>query len=576
MLGRHTPWRAGSVLLAASFVVLGMLPIVAHATVVGRDATSKSTKSSTSSSAILGQAVLAGTGSITSIPPPAAASAKPMNMSRRVNISGKPAHNSVSAAVMPTTTGRALSGNGTLLQNFDGISDLDNANKTGYILAPPDQGLCVGPLAIAGGEVVIEPVNITFGIYSTSGTELIGPAPLSFLYGEPNFPTEFISDPRCQFDKATGDFFFTILAFNPNTGSESHLDITVLHQNGVFNVYRIDTTDATGRGCPCFADQPLLGIDSQNLYISGNEFPIAQPSPYFNGAEIFAISKSQMAANTTANYVEFPHLSNGGILIETLQPAITNGAAPAEYFLHSFTVDAFGNNSSFDHRLGIFALTNQSAVTAGGTPTLSNPTIFNSETYVQPNLAPEPSGYVLNPDDDRMQQVQYVSGKLYAALSTAVSIKNDATRTGIAWFQIKPSLKGSLTVNASITHQGYVGAAGTYLLYPAIAQGHNGIVEIGFSLSSTTQTPSAAYVVGTATDVTGFGPIFVAATGTGSYYDNFTCNGSAPPGCRWGDYSWATIDPYTDEIWFGAEYIPPLNRQFSDANWGTRIFEVKA
>jgi hypothetical protein len=572
MLGRHSPWRAGTVLLAASFITLGTLPIVAHATVVGRDASSSG---STSSSTIKGQAVLAGTGNITSAPPPASAGATPMNMSHRANLGGKPARNPVIAAVLPSINGEALSGNGTLLQNFDGVSDLDNANTTGFILAPPDQGLCVGPAAFLGQEVVIEPVNISFALYSTSGTELIGPLPLSFLYQEPNFPTEFISDPRCQFDKATGDFFFTILAFNPN-GSESHLDVTVLHQDGSFVTYKIDTTDATGRGCPCFADQPLLGIDSQNLYISGNEFPINQPSPFFNGAEIFAISKSQMAASATANYVEFPHLSDGGILIETLQPAITGGSAPAEYFLHSFTVDAFGNNSSFDNRLGIFALTNQSAVTAGGTPTLSNPTIFSSETYVQPNLAPQPSGVMLNPDDDRMQQVQYVNGKLYAALSTAVAIKNDATRTGIAWFQIKPSLKGSLTVKASITHQGYVGAAGTYLLYPAIAQGHNGIVEMGFSLSSTTQTPSAAYVTGTASDVTGFGPIFVAATGTGSYTDTFTCNGSAPPGCRWGDYSWATIDPMTDELWFGAEYTPPLSRQISNANWGTRIFEVKA
>ncbi len=570
MLRRHTPWRAGSVLLAASFITLGTLPIVAHATVAGRDAGSNR---SASSSTIQGQAVLAGTGNIASAPTPAAGGVSTMNMSHRANLGGKPARSPLSAARMPVIAGEALSSNGTLLQNFDGVSDLDNANTTGFILAPPDQGLCVGPLE--GYEVVIEPVNISFAIYSTSGTELVGPLPLSYIYGEPNFPAEFISDPRCQYDKSTGDFFFTILAFNPN-GSESHLDISVLHQNGSFAVYRIDTTDATGRGCPCFADQPLLGIDSQNLYISGNEYPINQPSPYFNGAEIFAISKSQLAANVTANFVEFPHLSDGGILIETLQPAITAGSAPAEYFLHSFTVDAFGNNSSYDNRLGIFALTNQSAVTAGGTPTLSNPTIFSSETYVQPNLAPQPSGVMLNPDDDRMQQVQYINGKLYGALSTAVAIKNDATRTGIAWFQIKPSLKGALTVKASVTHQGYVGAAGTYLLYPAIAQGHKGIVEIGFSLSSTTLTPSAAYVVGTAADVTGFGPIFVAATGTGSYTDTFTCNGSGPPGCRWGDYSWATIDPITDELWFGAEYTPPLNRQISNANWGTRIFEVKA
>ena len=309
MLRRHTPWRAGSVLLAASFITLGTMPIVAHAAVADRDAGSYGSTSA-SSSPIKGQAVLAGTGNITSAPTPAAGGVAIMNMSHRANLGGKPARGPLGAAQMPVIAGEALSSNGTLLQNFDGVSDLDNANTTGYILAPPDQGLCVGPAAFLGQEAVIEPVNISLAMYSTSGTELIGPLPLSFLYAEPNFPTEFISDPRCQYDKSTGDFFFTILAFNPN-GSESHIDITVLHQNGYFDVYRIDTTDATGRGCPCFADQPLLGIDSQNLYISGNEFPINQPSPYFNGAEIFAVSKSQLAASVTAHSSSF-HISAMG------------------------------------------------------------------------------------------------------------------------------------------------------------------------------------------------------------------------------------------------------------------------
>jgi len=91
MIGEQSAWRAGSVLLAASFITLGTLPIVAHATVVGRDAGSNSSKSSASSSAIQGQAVLVGTGNIASLAPAAGGSAKPMNMSRRANLGGKPA-----------------------------------------------------------------------------------------------------------------------------------------------------------------------------------------------------------------------------------------------------------------------------------------------------------------------------------------------------------------------------------------------------------------------------------------------------------------------------------------------------
>jgi hypothetical protein len=468
-------------------------------------------------------------------------------------------------------------GAGKLLQSFNGISVKDNDTTNGFELAPPDQGLCVGPLAAAGQKVVIEPVNLAFGVYSTSGKILVGPASLYSLFGEPAYPAEFLSDPRCQYDATTKDFFFTILAFNPVTQAESHFDVAVLHQDGSIAVYRFDTTNASGRGCPCFGDQPLLGLDKYNIYVSTNEFPIA-PSTIFNGANVYAISKVQLAATAaTVNFVEFAHLSNQGILIETLQPAITyDSNAPAEYLLHSFVVDANGNNTSFDHRLGVFAITNQAAVTAGGFPTLSNPTVINSEFYAQPNLAPQPNGLVLNPDDDRMQQVQYINGSLIGELSTAVSIKGDTTpRDGGAWFDIHASLKGSFTVKARVEHQGYIAAAGLYVLYPAATQAKNGTMEMAFSITNGTTNPSAAYaVVPDQTHSKHAGQIFVAATGSDSYTDTFTCSGTAAPGCRWGDYSWATLDPGTSNIWMASEYVPPQADWGVFSNWGTRVYEV--
>jgi hypothetical protein len=113
-----------------------------------------------------------------------------------------------------------------------------------------------------------------------------------------------------------------------------------------------------------------LGLDKYNIYVSLNQFPHEQPSPYYIGVEVFAISKSQLAAFSQAvNYVEFSHISNAGNQIETLQPAITyDPKAPAEYLMHSFVINNKGNNIPFDHRLGIFAITNQAAVTAGGFP----------------------------------------------------------------------------------------------------------------------------------------------------------------------------------------------------------------
>lgn len=494
------------------------------------------------------------------------------------SVSSAPAVTATAMSAVAASQSKKSSNVGKLLQSFDGVSDLDNATTQGIILTPPDQGLCVGKAPFLGGQtVVFEPVNVTFRVFSTHGTDLIGAVPDFLLYGEP--PNEFLSDPRCQFDPATKDFFFTILAIDPS-GTSSHFDVTVVYHTGAINTYKFDTTDVGGRGCPCFGDQPLLGIDKYNIYVSNNEFPIA-PSQIFNGAEVYTISKSQLAAGApVVNFAEISNISDQGILIETLQPAITYDAnAPAEYLLHSFTVDVNGANNSFDHRLGVFAITNQAAVTAGGFPTLSNPTVINSEPYAQPNLAlqPDPS-LVLNPDDDRMQQVEYINGNLMGALSSAVSVQGDTiTRDGAAWFDIEPSLSGSLKVNAKIKHQGYIAASGAYILYPAIMQSKDGNVVMAFSITSSTINPSAAYaVVPDETHTSNAGAINVAATGNGTYFDDFSCSGVLPPGCRWGDYSWATLDPNSNNIWMGSEYIPPVSRQFPDANWGTRVYEVGA
>jgi hypothetical protein len=67
----------------------------------------------------------------------------------------------------------------------------------------------------------------------------------------------------------------------------------------------------------------------------------------------------------------------------------------------------------------------------------------------------------------------------------------------------------------------------------------------------------------------------VAGTGTSSYSDTFTCTAS-PFLCRWGDYSWATLDPGTMNIWMGAEYVPPQSEWGVFMNWGTRLYEVSA
>jgi hypothetical protein len=89
-----------------------------------------------------------------------------------------------------------------------------------------------------------------------------------------------------------------------------------------------------------------------------------------------------------------------------------------------------------------------------------------------------------------------------------------------------------------------------------------------FTLSGAKHFASAAYAV-QASGHHSFGPIKIAAPGTGSY---------DPDATRWGDYSWAALDPGGKSFWLATEYIPPLASQTPDGlrNWGTNVLEVSA
>ena len=179
-------------------------------------------------------------------------------------------------------------------------------------------------------------------------------------------------------------------------------------------------------GCPCFGDQPLLGIDKFNVYISTNEFSILGPE--FNGAQIYAIAKSDLTnpefqpPNTPAHFVHFDKLTNGdGSVAASVQPALTTGVPKAEFFMNSLDP-----NATFDQRIGVWAMTNRQAVATGGKPTLSS-IVIPSEAYaIPPGADQKGTGSTLDSGDDRMQQVQYINGELWGALDTSVTIPKDS------------------------------------------------------------------------------------------------------------------------------------------------------
>ncbi|HYL39809.1 MAG TPA: hypothetical protein VET90_00720, partial [Candidatus Binatus sp.] len=208
-----------------------------------------------------------------------------------------------------TTTGQAPKANGAkatktaqVVHNFDALNVGDDATANsiaagaGFLVEPPDQGLCVAP----GG--VLETVNDVVAAYSLNGDRMNVPVALSAFFGE--LPQTFISDPRCYYDPQSKALFASVLVIEnllEPASATSHLDVAVNPSGnplGTWTVFQIDTTDPTTAGCPCFGDQPLLGVDARGVYVSTNEFaiaavanPPADPTGYlgFHGAQIYAI-----------------------------------------------------------------------------------------------------------------------------------------------------------------------------------------------------------------------------------------------------------------------------------------------
>jgi hypothetical protein len=140
-------------------------------------------------------------------------------------------------------------------------------------------------------------------------------------------------------------------------------------------------------------------------------------------------------------------------------------------------------------------------------------------------------------------------------------------RAGAAWFRIKPQLNGSGLTGATVTQQGYLVSRGNSVLFPALQADAEGRAAMVFTLTGLNMFPSAAYATLEEGEAA-FGRPVVAAPGSGPYV--------ATPR-RWGDYSWAVLDPKSDSVWMATEYMPPTSSQTPTGRrpWGTRVLQVQ-
>jgi hypothetical protein len=404
-----------------------------------------------------------------------------------------------------------------------------------------------------------------------NGVKLRPDVGLTTIFQDPYF----VGDVRCLYDPSSQTFYFTeigypVAAGPASDGNNTVVDVAVVNSRGAAE-YQFDTS-LSGT---CFGDQPKTGFDDNALIISTDEYCGATESDY-EGAIALVISKPQLAAEDSAvSDAVLGPVSLAGDPVTGLDPAIDTGSGTG-YFVNSVPFSGPAQNIVPEaNTLGLWTLTDTASVTTGhGEPALTGK-VLASEPYAFPvnatstgngstttvNGTTVTSETYLEPDDSRISGPVNVTPApggvdLWTALDAAVAPRGDSTaRDGAAWFEIS-------TARQRVVSQGYIAAKGAYLLYPAVEAAPRGPAAVVYTITSPTIQPSVAY------NLLGSPEITTVAAGAGPHLS------FADPDNRWGDYSFAVLDPDGSGIWLASEYIPPADDQDPYANWGTYVFEV--
>ncbi|MCD4790602.1 MAG: hypothetical protein K8R37_11435, partial [Bacteroidales bacterium] len=422
-----------------------------------------------------------------------------------------------------------------IIQNFEGISNISS-------VAPPDTDGDVGP------NHYIQIVNLSFQIFDKSGTALTSPASLSTIWN--NLPGPWSGtnhgDPIALYDELTDRWLLSQFSL-PNYPSGPFYELIAISASGdplgSYHLYAYQFTD--------MPDYPKFGVWPDGYYMSINQFSSGSLSWAGAGAVVF--EKSQMLDGNTAQMVFFNFSASQDPW--SFLPCDLDGPQPPPNTPNYF---AYVNYWSITDRLRIYQLTvdwvNTGNSTFTGPYDVTVATINNnfSTDIIQPGTAQR-----LDPIEDRlMYRLQYRNFGSYQTLVTNHTVDVGSDRAGVRWYELRNSGGGW-----SMYQQGTYAPADAHSRWMAsVAMNRNGDIALGYSISSSSLSPSIRYTGRLSTDTPGQMTQAETTIITGSGYQSGTY--------RWGDYSAMSIDPVDDyTFWYTQEYVNP-GGSFA---WRTRI-----
>jgi hypothetical protein len=475
---------------------------------------------------------------------------------------------------------------GPTLANFEGLSNQDNFDVFGFRVNPPD------PVGDVGPNHYVEMINLVFGVFSKTGTRLLGPVDTGTLWAGFAIDdcTDASGDPIVVYDQFADRWIlsqFTTRGLDDPTGQAPFYNCVAISQTpdptGAYFRYAFTTGNF-------FPDYPKYGIWKDTYVITTREFG---PTIEY-GIGVYAIDRNKViAGDPNAQVVSFFLDGNDPDILplvgDGLLPADVDGKAKPkqnvpipivgtqddDFTDYGATFDAL-NIWELDVHWNAGAEPDATLELATQLPTAPFDSVFpcNGVPGIARDCLPQPgitntAQYldILSYRQRPTWRLAWRGFKDFDSMVTAQSVEAAGTTAGMRWYEIRRSGDGTYTIHQQGT---YAPGDGIHRWMGSIAQDKNRAMALGYSVvNATTVFPGIRYTGRVATDPLGTMPqgegTVISGTGVQTTLNS-----------RWGDYTSMNVDPVDDcTFWYVNEYYTAAGQASSAAGWQTRIASFK-
>lgn len=415
--------------------------------------------------------------------------------------------------------------------------------QTGF--RPPDCTLAVGP------SDVLVAVNVDLAAYRKDGSLRFRWPSMTALFSSVLPAGAGLFDPKLAYDHYAGRWIVAVAARRQTpAGSWIMLGVSQgADPGGAWWVWALDFAVDGGTPSSNWADYPMLGFDTQGIYITTNQFAVGGGGG-FSYSKLRILNKAEAYAGAALRWYDFWNLRNpDNSLAFTVQSTMHfrgTGGNPPAYFCNAL----WPSGST----LTLWQLNDPLASWRGAQPSLQAHRVACRGYDLPPDAEQPDTATRIETNDSRLLSsvFQFVGGtqRLWTAHASKITWSGDgAARSAVQWYEID-------TTTRQVVQQGAFGASGFYYYFPVVQTDISRNAHLCFSRSNSQEYGSLRQTGRRVTDpLNGMQGSALVKAGESAY-----------TGGRWGDYFGHARDGGdASRVWLYGEFADALN------SWGTWV-----